>query len=109
MTKKTLGKLSGDAFGMLELPALPPDLLTGYRALPDLTGIVSDAMDELGIIGAVPAALLTPRDPSARFVGRALTVRNVAANAPVPDKVKAGVSGLGEIEAHNLAEPGDVI
>ncbi len=31
------------------------------------------------------------------------------ASAPVPDKVKAGVSGLGEIEAHNLAEPGDVL
>ena len=109
MTKKTLGKLSDNAFGMIDLPVLPSDLLAGFRALPDLTGIVSDAMDELGIVGTVPAALLTPRDPSARLVGRALTVRNVAASAPVPDKVKAGVSGLGEIEAHNLAEPGDVI
>ena len=27
----------------------------------------------------------------------------------MPDRVKAGVSGLGEIEAHNLAEPGDVL
>jgi regulator of RNase E activity RraA len=109
MTKSTLGKLPRDAFGMLELPPMAKDVLDGYRALPDLTGIVSDAMDELGIVGAVPAALLTPRDPSARLVGRALTVRNVAATAPVPDKVKAGVSGLGEIEAHNLAAPGDVI
>jgi 4-hydroxy-4-methyl-2-oxoglutarate aldolase len=109
MTKATLGKLPHNAFGMLDLPALPQDVLDGYRALPDLTGIASDAMDELGIVGVVPAALLTPRDPSARLVGRALTVRNVAAGAPVPDKVKAGVSGLGEIEAHNLAEPGDVI
>ncbi len=109
MTKKTLGKLSGDAFGVLDLPALPQDVLDGYRALPDLTGIASDAMDELGIVGVVPAALLGPRDPSARLIGRALTVRNVTASAPVPDKVKAGISGLGEIEAHNLAEPGDVI
>jgi 4-hydroxy-4-methyl-2-oxoglutarate aldolase len=109
MTKQTLGKLSGDAFGMIELPPLPADLLAGFLALPDLTGIASDAMDELGIVGAAPAALLAPRDPSARLVGRALTVRNVAATMPVPDKVKAGVSGLGEIEAHNLAEPGDVI
>jgi 4-hydroxy-4-methyl-2-oxoglutarate aldolase len=107
--KTTLGKLPNDAFGLIELPALPADLLAGYRALPDLTGIASDAMDELGIAGAVPAALLNPRDPSARLVGRALTVRNVASSMPVPDKVKAGVSGLGEIEAHNLAEPGDVI
>ncbi len=109
MGKKTLGKLPADAFGMLDLPTVPRDILDGYRALPDLTGTVSDAMDELGIVGAVPAAVLRPNDAKARVVGRALTVRNVAASAPVPDKVKAGVSGLGEIEAHNLAEPGDVL
>jgi len=109
MTKTTLGKLPASAFGMLELPALPPGIIDGFRALPDLTGTASDAMDELGIVGAVPAALLRPNDPKARIVGRALTVRNVAASASVPDKVKAGVSGLGEIEAHNLAEAGDVL
>ena len=109
MSKKTLGKLPAAAFGMLELPILPADIVEGFRALPDLTGMASDAMDELGIAGAVPAALLAPRDPAARLVGRALTVHNVAAPAPVRDNVKAGVSGMGEIEAHNLAEPGDVL
>jgi len=109
MTRQTLGKLPADAFGMLDLPVVPRNILDGYRALPDLTGTVSDAMDELGIVGAVPAAVLRPNDAKARVVGRALTVRNIAASAPVPDKVKAGVSGLGEIEAHNLAEPGDVL
>jgi len=53
--------------------------------------------------------VLRPNDPTARVVGRALTVRNIPASAPVPDRVKSGVSGLGEIEAHNLAEPGDVL
>jgi 4-hydroxy-4-methyl-2-oxoglutarate aldolase len=109
MTRQTLGKLPAGAFGMLDLPVVPRNILDGYRALPDLTGTVSDAMDELGIVGAVPAAVLRPNDAKARVVGRALTVRNIAASAPVPDKVKAGVSGLGEIEAHNLAEPGDVL
>jgi 4-hydroxy-4-methyl-2-oxoglutarate aldolase len=109
VTKETLGKLPPEAFGMLDLPALPRDVVDGYRALHDLTGIASDAMDELGIVGAVPAAVLRPNDPKARVVGRALTVRNVAATAPVPEKVKAGISGLGEIEAHNLAEFGDVL
>jgi regulator of RNase E activity RraA len=109
MSKKTLGKLPADAFGMLDLPTVPRDILDGYRALPDLTGTVSDVMDELGIVGAIPAAVLRPNDPKARVVGRALTVRNIPASAPVPDKVKAGISGLGEIEAHNLAEPGDVL
>ena len=109
MTKQTLGKLPPGAFGMLDLPALPSGIVEGYRALPDLTGTTSDVMDELGIVGAVPAAVLRPNDPTARVVGRALTVRNIPASAPVPEKVKSGVSGLGEIEAHNLAEPGDVL
>ena len=109
MTKQTLGKLPSGAFGMLELPALPSGIIEGYRALPDLTGTTSDVLDELGIVGAVPAAVLRPNDPTARVVGRALTVRNVPADAPAAEKVKGGVSGLGEIEAHNLAEAGDVI
>jgi regulator of RNase E activity RraA len=109
MAKQTLGKLPPGAFGVLDLPALPPGIVAGYRALPDLTGTTSDVLDELGIVGAVPAAVLRPNDPTARVVGRALTVRNIPASAPVPDRVKSGVSGLGEIEAHNLAEPGDVL
>ncbi len=109
MTRQTLGKLPPGAFGMLELPGLPSDIIDGFCGLPDLTGMTSDAMDELGLVGAVPAGLLRPRDPTARLVGRALTVRNVAATAPVVDNVKAGISGMSEIEAHNLAVPGDVL
>jgi regulator of RNase E activity RraA len=69
----------------------------------------SDAMDELGIVGVVPASVLKPTDPKARLVGRALTVMNVAASASVRENVAGGVSGMAEIEAHNLTEPGDVL
>jgi 4-hydroxy-4-methyl-2-oxoglutarate aldolase len=109
MKKQTLGKLPAGAFGMLDLPVLAADILAGFRALPDLTGMSSDAMDELGIVGAVPGSVLKPTDPKARLVGRALTVMNIAAKASVPEAVAGGVSGLAEIEAHNLAEPGDVL
>ena len=34
---------------------------------------------------------------------------NIAAAGPVPQVVAGGVSGMAEIEAHNLAEPGDVL
>jgi regulator of RNase E activity RraA len=108
-TKQPLGKLPRDAIGMLELPRLPDALLAGFRELPDLTGMSADAMDELGISGAVPAALLQPSDARARIVGRALTVHNVRCELTVAAAVAAGVSRLGEIEAHNLAERGDVL
>lgn len=109
MTKKSLGKLPANAFGMMELPALPPGIVDGFRSLPDLTGMSSDAMDELGIAGVVPASILRPTDLKARIVGRALTVHNVMAEISVSDAVRTGTSMLGEIEAHNLAEPGDVL
>jgi 4-hydroxy-4-methyl-2-oxoglutarate aldolase len=109
MAKQTLGKLPLDAFGMLDLPVIDAGILDGFGALGDLTGMTSDAMDELGITGAVPASVLKPTNPKARLVGRALTVKNVAAGTSVPDSVANGVSGMAEIEAHNLAEPGDVL
>jgi 4-hydroxy-4-methyl-2-oxoglutarate aldolase len=109
MTKQILGKLPADAFGMLDLPPIAADIVEGFRALPDLTGMSSDAMDELGIAGAVPASVLKPTNPAARVVGRALTIRNIAAKASVAEAVAGGISGLAEIEAHNLAEPGDVL
>jgi regulator of RNase E activity RraA len=107
--KKPLGKLAPEAIGALTLPALPAELIAGFSALGDLTGLASDAMDELGIVGVVPASILRPTNPAARIVGRALTVHNVARAVSVPEAVASGISGLGEIEAHNLAEAGDVL
>lgn len=109
MTKQTLGKLPATAFGMLDLPVIPADILDGFRALPDLTGMASDAMDELGIVGVIPASILKPVDTKSRIVGRALTQLNIPHPLPVPDAVKTGVSGLAEIESHNISEPGDVL
>ncbi|HZE60408.1 MAG TPA: RraA family protein [Burkholderiales bacterium] len=103
MVKAPLGKLQPGAIGTMELPRLAAKMIEGFRALEDLTGTTSDALDECGIAGAVPASTLRPTDPSARIVGRALTVLNRKS----PEKRK--VSGLADIEAHNLAEAGDVL
>jgi 4-hydroxy-4-methyl-2-oxoglutarate aldolase len=104
MAKTLLGRLESRAFGMLELPRLEAGVLDGFRALGDLTGTTSDAMDECRIVGAVPGSTLRPTDPKARLVGQAITVLNQRREATSMQK-----SGLGEIEAHNLAQPGDVL
>ena len=88
---------------------IPNEVLEGFRALGDLTGTVSDVLDQLGIVGAVPAAILRPSDPGARIVGRALTVLNRARKEAVPQAVASKKSGLGEINAHKIAQPGDVL
>ena len=107
--RQTLGKLPPETFGALELPRLPAGVLEGFRALGDLTGVVSDTMDQLGIAGAVPGSTLKPTDPKARIVGQALTLKNLKAEGSVAERVAGKVSGLGDIEAHNLAEPGDIL
>ncbi len=109
MDRKLTGKIPRDSIGMLELPRLPEALLSAYRALGDLSGLVSDACDELGIACGVPAAVLGPTDPKARIAGQALTVLNRRLDIPVAEAVAAKVSRLGEIEAHNLAQAGDVL
>ena len=103
MAKSPLGKLKPAAIGVTELPRLDSKILAGFRALEDLTGTASDALDECAIVGAVPASVLKPTDPGARVVGQAITVLNRKLNEP------RKVSGLADIEAHNLAEPGDVL
>jgi regulator of RNase E activity RraA len=85
------------------------EILERFRSLGDLTGTVSDVLDQLGIVGAVPASVLRPSDPKARIVGRALTVLNRARKESVPQAVATKKSGLGEINAHRIAKPGDVL
>jgi 4-hydroxy-4-methyl-2-oxoglutarate aldolase len=104
MEKTLLGRLDSRAFGMRNLPRLDKSILEGFRALDDLTGTTSDALDECRIAGAVPGSVLRPTDPSARLVGQAITLLNKAVKP-----FSAKKSGLADIEAHNLAEPGDVL
>ena len=109
MAKTPLGKLPRDAIRLLELPRLPRDIVDGFQRLVDLTGTVSDAMDELGIVGVVPAYVLPPVNTGTRIVGPALTVRNIQRSAQIHKAAQEKTNTQGETEAHNLAEPGDVL
>ena len=103
MAKPPLGKLPPAAIGMTQLPRLHAHVIGGFRALEDLTGTTSDALDECGIAGVVPASVLRPTDPKARMIGQALTVLNRKSSE------MRTTSGLADIEAHNLAQAGDVL
>jgi regulator of RNase E activity RraA len=107
--KKTLGRLPRESIRMLDLPRLTPEVVEGYQALVDLTGTISDAMDELGIVGVIPAYLLPPVNTGTRIVGRALTVRNIQRTAQIHRAALDKSNTQGESEAHNLAEAGDVL
>jgi 4-hydroxy-4-methyl-2-oxoglutarate aldolase len=107
--RRLTGRVPADAIHAFEIPRIPAETLDAYRALPDLSSAVSDAMDNLGLAGAVPATELVPNMPNPRLVGQAMTVRNVPRTESVYDAAKTGRNMMGEQEAYNLAEPGDVI
>lgn len=109
MAKTPLGRLPRDAIRMLELPRLPASVIDAYTALVDLTGTISDAMDELGIVGVIPAFELPAVNTGSRVVGQALTVRNIQRVAQIHKAAQDRTNTQGETEAHNLAEPGDVL
>lgn len=109
MTKPLTGRVPPEAIRRTELPRLSPDLLQRYGALSDLTSAVSDAMDNLGLFGAIPASTLAPTLASGRIVGQAVTVRNVERPLSATAAAASRVGKMGEHEAYNQAEPGDVV
>jgi len=76
MTKTLLGKIAPERVKSLDIERPPQDLIDGFKALGDASGIVSDVMDHLGIAGTLPGSLLRPTIPGATIVGPAMTLRN---------------------------------
>ncbi len=110
MDKQLTGKVPREAIGVLEAPRPPAGLIDGFKKLGDATSTISDAMDELGLPrGIIPASVLRPTVPDRVIVGPALTVRNVVQTDDPQHGAKNRASKMGEIEAHNLAQPGDVL
>jgi regulator of RNase E activity RraA len=108
--KKLTGRIAADRIRMQSTPKPPKGAVERFLALGDCTGLVSDAMDELGIpAGVIGASVLRPTMPGRVICGPALTVRNVAQRADPLAGARAKVNKMAEFEAHNLAEDGDVL
>jgi len=110
MEKRLTGRIAPERIRLMTTPRPPDGAVERFLAIGDPTGLVCDAMDELGIaFGAISASVLKPTIPGTTMVGPALTVRNVLQRADPLDGARKGVNRMGEFEAHNLASPGDVL
>ncbi|MEP9377815.1 RraA family protein [Aquabacter sp. CN5-332] len=107
--KQLLGKVPPEAVRRMEIERLPREVVEGFARLVDLTGTVSDSMDNLGLTGTIPASVLPPASPGKRVAGQAITVRNVERQTRDFPAAQEGRNLMGEQEAYNLAEPGDVV
>jgi regulator of RNase E activity RraA len=110
MEKRLTGRIAPERIRLMTTPRPPDGAVERFLAIGDPSGLISDAMDELGIaFGAISASVLKPTIPGTTMVGPALTVRNVLQRADPLDGARKGVNRMGEFEAHNLATPGDVL
>ena len=107
--KKLTGKIAHERIRIMEAPRPPEGIIEGFLALGDPSGIVSDAMDELGITGVIGASALQPTIAGSCIVGPALTVRNIVQREHVYEAARRHVNKMAEFEAHNLALPGDIV
>lgn len=111
MPPRLTGKIAPERIAAFEFPRPSAEAIATIRAVGCDTSMVSDIMDKLGIVGAVAASRLQPSLPGVPIVGPALTVRHEPlGGGSTPDRRAAdGFNGMAEMEAHNLAQPGDVV
>jgi regulator of RNase E activity RraA len=107
--RRLTGKIAAERIRAFEAPRPAEGLVEGFKALGDCSGVVSDVMDELGITGVVAASTLRPTIAGSVMVGPAFTVRNVVQRGEAYEAARDHVNGMAEFEAHNLAQPGDVV
>jgi 4-hydroxy-4-methyl-2-oxoglutarate aldolase len=111
MSKRLTGKISAERVRMETVPRPPKGLVSGFDELGPDSSLVSDVLDSLGIVGAIPASTLKPTMCGKAIVGPATTVRNIPlSGTPSPhERAAVGFNAMAEMEAHNLAEKGDVV
>jgi regulator of RNase E activity RraA len=110
MEKRLTGRIAPERIRLMTTPRPPVGAVERLQAIGDPTGVISDAMDELGIAaGVIGASILKPTIPGTTMVGPALTLRNVLQRADPLVGARNGVNRMAEFEAHNLAIPGDVL
>ncbi len=106
---KTLGKVPVENIRILNIPLISAEIIAGFQSLEDLTGTVSDALDQIGINSVIGSFRLPSVNPGKRIIGPALTVRNVEHRRQSYSAVLNGQNGQGETEAHNLMVQGNVL
>ena len=108
--KRLTGRIARERIRLMSVPRAPEGVIERFKALGDPSGVVSDAMDELGVPpGVIGASVLRPTMPGTTIVGPALTVRNILQRVNPLDGAKTHANRMAEFEAHNLATPGDVL
>jgi regulator of RNase E activity RraA len=101
--KRLTGRFPAEDIRALEVPRPPAGVVEALAGLPGVVCLVSDVLDGFGLARTVGASTLRPVLAGRRIVGPALTILKLA----VP--TGAAPTPRGDLEAHNLTTPGDVL
>ena len=111
MTVRLTGKIAAERIAALDFPRPSQDIIDAFKTIGCDTSMVSDVMDKLGLVGAIGASDLVPTIHGQPIVGPAITVKHepLRGDGNPNQRAAAGFNGMAEMEAHNLAQPGDVV
>lgn len=106
---RLFGLVDEDQIKQVEVTRPDPEIVASLLATEDVSSMVSDAMDRLGIGGRVPGSTLRPLARGQRACGPAITIRYAAHGGDVSALVQRGErSRLGERDMYALGQPGDI-
>jgi len=108
--KRLMGLISIERIRSWEIPRPPNTLLQELLHFGGLTPTISDILDSMGIVGAVPASQLRPVLAGKKIAGPAVTLRYVPETlTPGQSFLEKAKAKLADRDAYAFTEPGDVV
>ncbi|WP_150460595.1 RraA family protein [Nesterenkonia ebinurensis] len=104
------GLVSRERIKKLKFDRPNKNIIDRYLAVGDLTTTVSDVLDSLGVVAAVPATDLPPLAPGQKVVGPAVTLRNIVERkTPTKGYYDKDFIKMSTRDIYYLSEPGDIL
>jgi len=86
-----------------------PRIIETFLEIEDVSCVISDAMDRLGVGGRVAASTVRPLNKGQRICGPAITIRYAQHGGDVSGlQQRQERSGLGERDMYAVGQPGDI-
>lgn len=107
--ERLFGLVHEDQIRTVMFPRPDPEVIARFQAIEDVSSMISDAMDQLGVGDRTGASDLRPLTKGQRVCGPAITIRYTLHGGDVSGLRQRGErSRLGERDMYAVGQPGDV-
>jgi 4-hydroxy-4-methyl-2-oxoglutarate aldolase len=106
---RRFGLVGDDQIRQVDIERPDPEIIAAFQAIEDVSSMVSDAMDHLGIGARVAGSELRPLVTGQRVCGPAITIRYAQHGGDVSGiRARGDRSRLGERDMYAVGQPGDI-